>query len=44
MIFVYKYKFFMEKGPAADASDAPQPWGLLCNPVKNTITFFHFSL
>jgi hypothetical protein len=21
------------KGPAADATDAPQPWGLLCNPV-----------
>jgi hypothetical protein len=21
------------KGPAADATDAPQPWGLMCNPV-----------
>jgi hypothetical protein len=21
------------KGPAADATDAPQPWGFLCNPV-----------
>jgi hypothetical protein len=21
------------KGPAAGATDAPQPWGLLCNPV-----------
>jgi hypothetical protein len=21
------------KGPAADATDAPQPWGLLCNPM-----------
>jgi hypothetical protein len=23
----------MVKGPAADATDALQPWGLLCNPV-----------
>jgi hypothetical protein len=30
--------FLVEKGPAADATDAPQPWGLLCNPVmKMTI-------
>jgi hypothetical protein len=21
------------KGPAADATDALQPWGLLCNPM-----------
>jgi hypothetical protein len=25
--------FLVEKGPAADATDAPQPCGLLCNPV-----------
>jgi hypothetical protein len=25
--------FLLMKGPAADATDAPQPWGLLCNPV-----------
>jgi hypothetical protein len=24
--------FFFEKGPAADATDAPQSWVLLCNP------------
>jgi hypothetical protein len=29
------------KGPAAEAKDAPQPWGLLYNPVmKVTIRFF----
>jgi hypothetical protein len=27
------------KGPAADAKDAPQPWGLLSNPVMKTISF-----
>jgi hypothetical protein len=32
--------FFVVKGPAADATDAPQPWGLLCNPVVKTISFF----
>jgi hypothetical protein len=32
-----------EKGPAADATDAPQPWGLLCNPViKMIISLFVF--
>jgi hypothetical protein len=25
--------FLVVKGPAADATDAPQPWGFLCNPV-----------
>jgi hypothetical protein len=25
--------FVCVKGPAADATDASQPWGLLCNPV-----------
>jgi hypothetical protein len=25
--------FLVVKGPAADATDAPQLWGLLCNPV-----------
>jgi hypothetical protein len=28
------------KGPAADATEAPQPWGLLCNPVMKMISFF----
>jgi hypothetical protein len=38
--------FFVEKGPVAEATDAPQPSGLLCNPVmkmKRKISFFHFS-
>jgi hypothetical protein len=31
--------FLVVKGPAADATDAPQPWGFLCNPVmKMTMT------
>jgi hypothetical protein len=29
-------------GPAADATDAPQPWGLLCNLCGDY--FFHFSV
>jgi hypothetical protein len=32
--------FFVEKGPAADPTDAPQPSGLLCNPVMKMISFF----
>jgi hypothetical protein len=33
--------FFCGKGPpAADATDAPQPWGLLCNPMMKMISFF----
>jgi hypothetical protein len=34
--------FFVVKGPAADATDAPQPWGLLCNPVMKMINCFVF--
>jgi hypothetical protein len=30
----------MVKSPAADATDAPQSWGLLCNPVLKMISFF----
>jgi hypothetical protein len=30
------------KGPAADATDPPQPRGLLCNPVMKMISFFSF--
>jgi hypothetical protein len=33
---------FVVKGPATDATDAPQPWGLLCNPVMKMISFFSF--
>jgi hypothetical protein len=36
------YCFFLVKGPAADAADAPQPWDLLCNPVMKMISFFIF--
>jgi hypothetical protein len=32
--------FFFVKVPAADATDAPQPWGLLCNPVMKMFNFF----
>jgi hypothetical protein len=38
---VYWTLFFV-KGSAADATDAPQPWGLLCNPVMNMIIFSFF--
>ena len=35
--------FFVVNGPGADATDAaPQPWGLLYNPVT-MISFFRFS-
>jgi hypothetical protein len=34
--------FFVVNGPAADATDAPQPWGLLCNPLMKMINFFTF--
>jgi hypothetical protein len=33
---------FMVKGPAADATDAPQPWGLLCNTVMKMISVFSY--
>jgi hypothetical protein len=26
------WSFFFQKGLVADATDGPQPWGLLCNP------------
>jgi hypothetical protein len=41
---ITRKSFFMVKGPAADATDAPQSWGLLCNPVMKVISFFRFSL
>ena len=31
--FANRSFFNVEKGPAADVTDAPQPWGLLYNPV-----------
>jgi hypothetical protein len=34
---------FFVKGPAADATEAPQPWSLLCNPVTKMISFSRFS-
>jgi hypothetical protein len=38
-----KIFFFVVKGPAADATDAPQPWDVLCNPVMNMISYFVFQ-
>jgi hypothetical protein len=32
------------KGPAADAKDAPQPWGFLCNPVMKTTTMMMMTM
>jgi hypothetical protein len=32
--------FYMVKGPAADATDAPQPYGFLCNTVMKMGSFF----
>ena len=40
LFWKYEVGFFWVKGPAADATDAPQPWGLLCNPVMKMISFF----
>jgi hypothetical protein len=38
--------FLLLKGPAADATDTPQPEGLVCNPVmkmmKMIMRFFCF--
>jgi hypothetical protein len=34
--------FFWVKGPVTDATDAPQPWGLLWNPVMKMISAFSF--
>jgi hypothetical protein len=34
----------MVKGPAADATDTPEPWGLLCNPLRKMISSFSFFL
>jgi hypothetical protein len=36
--------FCVVKGPAADATDAPQPSGLLCNPVMKMISFSVLSV
>jgi hypothetical protein len=35
---------FLVNDPAVDAMEAPQPWGLLCNPVMKVISFFLFSV
>jgi hypothetical protein len=34
---------FLLNGPAANAKDAPQPWGLLCNSVMKKMRFFLLS-
>jgi hypothetical protein len=36
--------FVRGEGPAADATDAPQPSALLFNPVMEIIGFFRFSV
>jgi hypothetical protein len=38
----YFFFYFVVKGPAAEATDAPQPWGLLCNPLMKLISIFPF--
>jgi hypothetical protein len=45
LIIIFTHNSFLLwllKGPAADAMDAPQPWGLLCNHVMKMISFFRF--
>jgi hypothetical protein len=32
------------KGPAADATDAPQPWGFLSNPDEGEDDYYFLSL
>jgi hypothetical protein len=44
--FLFRDSFFGGegvKGPAAEATDAPQPQGLLCNPVMKMINFFFLT-
>jgi hypothetical protein len=37
LCFVYfNSSFLLENDPAADATDAPQSWGFLCNPMIKT--------
>jgi hypothetical protein len=40
----FLFIFFVLQGPAADATDTPQPWGLLCNPgvEMKVINLFYF--
>jgi hypothetical protein len=38
----FRESIFLVKGPAADATDEPQPTGLLGNPVMKTISSFVF--
>jgi hypothetical protein len=41
--------FVLSKGPAADATGAPQPESLLCNPMRKVmkmtgfLSVFHFN-
>jgi hypothetical protein len=46
IFYIYILTLFVEKGPTADATDAPEPWGLLCNPCvedKDDYFFIHSS-
>jgi hypothetical protein len=38
--YYYLLLLLVVKGLAADSTDAPQPSGLLCNPVMKMIRFF----
>jgi hypothetical protein len=38
--FSTSFIFLLLMGPAAEATDAPQPWGLLCSPVMKIMRFF----
>jgi hypothetical protein len=42
ILWLYSLNLTSDSGPAADATNAPQPWGLLCNPVMKMISFFFF--
>jgi hypothetical protein len=36
--------FYLLKGPAADATDAPQPWRLIVQPCDEDDDFLCFSI
>jgi hypothetical protein len=43
-LYNVRSKHFFFKNPAADAKDALQAWGLLCNSVMKMSSFFRFSV
>jgi hypothetical protein len=43
---VIVFKLFLLKGPAADATDSPQPWRLIVQPFDEddeVLLLFHFN-